>query len=61
LSPLGTRSRRNFIRKLISCTAPTRKANPRQVRIRIKVISDLHIDPSKSSTHFSVVLVSCEQ
>jgi hypothetical protein len=50
-----------FIRKLICCTAPTRKENPRQVRIRIKVISDLHIDLRKSSTHFSIVLVSCEQ
>jgi hypothetical protein len=50
-----------FIWKLICCTAPTREANPKQVRIRIKDISDLHTDPSKSSTRFFVVLVSYEQ
>jgi hypothetical protein len=41
-----------FIQKLICCTAPTREADPNQVRIRIKDISDLHTDPSKSSTRF---------
>jgi hypothetical protein len=41
-----------FIRKLICCTAPTCEANPKQVRIRIKDISDLHTDPDKSSTRF---------